>query len=194
MFPSSAWFAALAPRTPLSPITVHWNKKIPSNSHLTLGRTRKFIPSPPPPLYILWVMALLEAGGVTNNGRYLGFYQELQIRLKSREIVIFLCFTWKITHTHSLWMILPQYLLLLMKEVKKNCIFTPKRLDHLLLMASSLVTIATDHNWTQNVSKCGRGMNEQLLKTSGADILSSREKNSKKPLRGCINPLLYVQG
>ena len=40
-------------------------------------------------MYILWVMALLEAGDVTNNGRYLGFYQELQIRLKPREIVIF---------------------------------------------------------------------------------------------------------
>ena len=26
---------------------------------------------------------------VTNNGRHLGFYQELEIRLKQREIVIF---------------------------------------------------------------------------------------------------------
>ena len=46
--------------------------------------------------YILWVVALLEACDVTNNGRYLGrhlvFYQELEIRLKPREIV-FLCFT-----------------------------------------------------------------------------------------------------
>ena len=43
--------------------------------------------------YILWVMALLEACGVTNNGRHqcrhLGFYQELEIRLKQREMVIF---------------------------------------------------------------------------------------------------------
>ena len=33
---------------------------------------------------MLWVVALLEARGVTNNGRYLGFYQELEIRLISR--------------------------------------------------------------------------------------------------------------
>ena len=39
--------------------------------------------------YILWVVALLEACDVTNNGRHLGFYQELEIRLKQRETVIF---------------------------------------------------------------------------------------------------------
>ena len=39
--------------------------------------------------YILWVVALLEACDVTNNGRHLGFYQELEIRLKPREMVIF---------------------------------------------------------------------------------------------------------
>ena len=39
--------------------------------------------------YILWVVALLEACNVTNNGRHLGFYQELEIRLKLREMVIF---------------------------------------------------------------------------------------------------------
>ena len=39
--------------------------------------------------YILWVVTLLEACDVTNNGRDLGFYQELEIRLKPREIVIF---------------------------------------------------------------------------------------------------------
>ena len=43
--------------------------------------------------YIIWVMALLEACDVTNNGRHLGFYQELEIRLKPREMVFFLCFT-----------------------------------------------------------------------------------------------------
>ena len=33
--------------------------------------------------YILWVVALLEACDVTNNNdRHLGFYQELEIRLK----------------------------------------------------------------------------------------------------------------
>ena len=42
--------------------------------------------------YVLWVVALLEACDVTNNGRHigrhLGFYQELEIRLKLRETVI----------------------------------------------------------------------------------------------------------
>ena len=42
----------------------------------------------------LWVVALLEACDVTNNGRNLGrhleFYQELEIRLKPQEMVIFL--------------------------------------------------------------------------------------------------------
>ena len=39
--------------------------------------------------YILWVVALLEACDVTNNGRHLGSYQELEIRLKLREMHIF---------------------------------------------------------------------------------------------------------
>ena len=43
--------------------------------------------------YILWVVALLEACNVTNNGRHLdrhlAFYQELEIRLKPREIEFF---------------------------------------------------------------------------------------------------------
>ena len=39
--------------------------------------------------YILWLVGLLEACDVTNNGRYVGFYQELEIRLKSRLMVIF---------------------------------------------------------------------------------------------------------
>ena len=39
--------------------------------------------------YILGVVALLEACDVINNGRHLGFYQEVEIRLKPREMVIF---------------------------------------------------------------------------------------------------------
>ena len=41
--------------------------------------------------YILRVVALLEACGVTNNGRHLGSLQWLEIRLKPPETVIFLC-------------------------------------------------------------------------------------------------------
>ena len=37
----------------------------------------------------LWVVALLEACDVTNKGRHLGFYQELEIRLRPQEMVIF---------------------------------------------------------------------------------------------------------
>ena len=33
-------------------------------------------------MYILWVVALLEACDVTNIRRHLGFSQELEIRLK----------------------------------------------------------------------------------------------------------------
>ena len=47
--------------------------------------------------YILWVVALLGGCDVTKNGRHLGFYQELEIRLKPREMVIFLCLGRKIT-------------------------------------------------------------------------------------------------
>ena len=40
--------------------------------------------------YILWVVALVEACDVTKNGRHLGFHQEVEIRLKPREIFFFL--------------------------------------------------------------------------------------------------------
>ena len=43
--------------------------------------------------YILWVVALLEACDVSNNGchlgRHLGFYLELEIKLKPGEMIIF---------------------------------------------------------------------------------------------------------
>ena len=71
----------------------------------------------------------------------------------------------------------------MLKEVKKTYIFTEKWLDHMLLITSYLVTIATDH---QLVSKCVRGMNEQLLKMSGTDVLSSRKK-LRKPLYPCTS-------
>ena len=39
--------------------------------------------------YILWLVAPLEACDVSNNGHHLRFYQELEIRLKPQEMVIF---------------------------------------------------------------------------------------------------------
>ena len=41
---------------------------------------------------LLWVVTLLEACDDSNNGRHLGFYQELEIRLKPREMVSFCAF------------------------------------------------------------------------------------------------------
>ena len=38
--------------------------------------------------YILGVVALQEARDFTTNGSHLGFYQEVEIRLKMREMVI----------------------------------------------------------------------------------------------------------
>ena len=35
------------------------------------------------------MVVLLEAYDVTSNGRHLGFHQELEIRLKPQEMVIF---------------------------------------------------------------------------------------------------------
>ena len=63
-------------------------------------------------------------------------------------------------------------------------------------MTSYLVTIAT--TITKLVAKYARGMNEQLLKTSGADVLSSRKKLRKtlwEGRGGAIYPhFLYVRG
>ena len=50
-------------------------------------------------------------------------------------------------------------------------------------MTSYLLTIETDH--IELDSKWARGMNEQLLKTSGADVLSSgKKKKLRKNLLG----------
>ena len=38
--------------------------------------------------YLLWVVALLEVCDVVNNGRHLGFYEELEIGLKQRKMTI----------------------------------------------------------------------------------------------------------
>ena len=70
---------------------------------------------------ILWAVALLEACDITKNSRHsgshLGFYQELKIRLKQREMVRFCALheKWHI-NKHFAWFC-PQDLLLLLKEV-----------------------------------------------------------------------------
>ena len=59
--------------------------------------------------YILGVVALLEACDVTNSGRhlgrYLGFYQKLEVRLKPREMLFF-CALHEKLHIVALCMIL----------------------------------------------------------------------------------------
>ena len=97
--PRSFWF-----------VEVFWNEFTLSGKPL-LNKMR----------YILWVMALLEACDVTNNGCHLGFYQELEIRIKLQEMVIFCAL-------HGRWHInkrfagfLPEDLLLLLKEGEKTC-------------------------------------------------------------------------
>ena len=99
--------------------------------------------------YIIWAVALLEVCDVTNNGhhlgRHLGFYQELEIRLKAQEMVIFYAGHVEEHMNKNFAPFYPQSLLLLLNAVEKTCIFTKKWLDHLLRMTSNLVTIVTDY-------------------------------------------------
>ena len=57
--------------------------------------------------YILGVVALLKAHDVTDNGRHLGrhlgSYQELEIRLKPREMVIFVLYMKNNTQMSTLY-------------------------------------------------------------------------------------------
>ena len=66
------------------------------NRHLASNKRQ---PHPPPPPYILSKMGYilwLVACDVTNNGRHLGrhfgFYEELEMRLKPREMAIFVLY------------------------------------------------------------------------------------------------------
>ena len=43
--------------------------------------------------YILWVVALLEACDVTNNGRHLGFYQEFETGYNCKKWYFFVLYT-----------------------------------------------------------------------------------------------------
>ena len=123
--------------------------------------------------YIIWAMASLDACDVTNNGRHLGFYQELKIRLKPREIhvVVFVLYMKNNTQISTLHDFSLNIYFYCWKKLKKHVfspslvpralfpkpgksamrtrlIFTQKWLGHLLLMTSNLVATATDHHWT----------------------------------------------
>ena len=100
--------------------------------------------------YILWGVALLDFCDISKQGCHLGhqigFYQELEIRLKKRENNIFQRLTCKITHKYLLCIILSTNSTFSVEKKFENMHFTQKWLDHLLHMTSYLITIVTDHH------------------------------------------------
>ena len=141
------------------------------------------------------VLALLETCDVINNGRYfgrhLGFYQELEIRLKPREMVVFLCFTWKITHKKALCMIIATRFTFIVERGWKNMYFHPK----LAWPPATYDVVSRNHsNWlslnlSQNVRK---GWMNSYWKRQVMMFYFLR-KNSEKPY-GRWMPPLYVPG
>ena len=115
--------------------------------------------------YILGVVALLEACDVINNGRHLGFYQELEIRLKLQKRYFFV-----------LCMILATRFTFIVERSWKQMYFHPK----LACPPASYDFISRNHsdwpslNLSQNV--CEVWMNMQLLKTSGTYSIKKLRK------------------
>ena len=99
--------------------------------------------------YILWLVELLEACDVTNNGRYLSpswILPRTRNKVKTASNGNFLALHEKQHINKHFARFQPQDLLLLLEEVEKTRIFSQKWLDHLLLMTLYLVTIATNHH------------------------------------------------
>ena len=100
-------------------------------------------------VYILWLVELLEACDVTNNGRHLSpswILPRIRNQVKTASKGNFLALHEKQHINKHFARFQPQDLLLLLEEVEKTCTFTQKWLDHLLLMTPYLVAIATDHH------------------------------------------------
>ena len=76
--------------------------------------------------YILGVVALLEACDVTNNGRHLGFFQQLEIRLKPQERVIFFVLYIKNNTKISTLHDLATRFTFIVERSSKNMYFHPK--------------------------------------------------------------------
>ena len=78
--------------------------------------------------YILWVVALLKACDVTNNGRHLGRQELPRIgnQVKTARNGNFWCFTCKITHKETLCMILATRFTFIVQRSWKNMHFHPK--------------------------------------------------------------------
>ena len=92
-----------------------------------------------------------------------------------------LCFTCKVTHEYALCIISSTSFTFIVERSWKDMHFHSKRLDHLLLMTSYLVTITTDHHYT-----CLR-MRDRDKWTATENvrgwcfIVYGRKKNLKKP-------------
>ena len=87
----------------------------------------------------------------------------------------------------------------LVQTVIKYCKFisvSGRRLNNRDTSIIGLITyiclLSLELTITKLVSKCVRGINEQLLKTSGADVFQSRKKTQKN-LRGRWQPLPLPQ-
>ena len=82
--------------------------------------------------YVLWVVALLEACDVTNNGRHLsrhlGFYQEVEIRLTARNGTFF-SLTCKIAHKLAFCIILSTTFTFIVERNWNTRIFAQKCLN-----------------------------------------------------------------
>jgi len=128
---------------------------------------------------ILWFGALLGACDVIQDGghigRILGFYQKLEI-MKNRwklEIVDPSHVKYDIVKHFAAFCV--QFVLFSPKKAKTHS-FTQKWLDHLLLMTSYLVTIATDSHHT-----CVKMCRQVLIK-------NRLEKFKKNLMGGGIHP------
>jgi len=110
--------------------------------------------------YILWVGALLGACDVIQDsshiGRHLGFYKKLEIMKKPRKLEIVDVSHVKYDIIKHFAAFCAQFVFFNLKKAKTHKL-TQKWLDHLLLMTSYLVTIATISHQTC-IKMCLRDM------------------------------------
>ena len=97
-------------------------------------------------IYISWGVELLEVCDVPNMVAILGVLSRIRNQVQTVRINIFLRLTCIITHKQLLCIIFSTSFTLLLKEVKKTCIFTLKWLNHLLLKDVIVVTIVADYH------------------------------------------------
>jgi len=104
--------------------------------------------------YILWVAALLEAWDVIQDGNHFGchlcFYRKLEIVMRSKTLKIgnFRSGHVEYDRIKTFFCFLLTFLQFSPQKGKKHDFFLQKWLDHLLLMSSYLVTIATGSHQT----------------------------------------------